>query len=55
MGQLKPTTLAFLLVVAMTAFFWILRGFGVLTFVPGLILWVLILLCIATAILSAVR
>lgn len=53
--SLKPTTIAFLLVCAMTAFVWILRGFGVLTFIPGSVLWVLILLVIATAVLSVVR
>lgn len=54
-GSLKPSTLAFLIVLAMTAFVWILRGIGVLTFIPGSVIWVLILLTILTAILSAVR
>lgn len=53
--SLKPSTIAFLIVLAMTAFVWILRGFGILTFIPGSVLWVLILLCVGTAILAAVR
>lgn len=54
-GSLKPSILAFLIVLAMTVFVWVLRGFGVLTFIPGSVIWVLILLTIVTAVLSAVR
>ncbi|UBF26391.1 hypothetical protein K9N68_33660 [Kovacikia minuta CCNUW1] len=53
--SLKPTTSAFLIVVIMTAFVWILRGIGLLTFIPGWVLWALILLCVLTAVISAVR
>ncbi len=38
----------------MTGFVWILRGLGVLTFIPGWLLWVLILLTVLTAVVSAV-
>ena len=54
-SSIKPSILAFLLVLAMTAFVWMLRGFGVLTFIPGSVLWVLILLCVGTALISTVR
>ncbi|MBD2167381.1 hypothetical protein H6G64_05505 [Calothrix sp. FACHB-156] len=34
---------------------WLLRGFGVLTFIPGGIIWLLFLAAIAVAILSYVQ
>lgn len=34
---------------------WLLRGFGVLTFLPGGIIWLLFLAAIAVAILSYVQ
>jgi hypothetical protein len=52
--SLKPTTSAFLIMLLMTGFVWILRGLGVLTFIPGWLLWVLILLTVLTAVVSAV-
>ncbi|WP_421655894.1 hypothetical protein [Leptothermofonsia sp. ETS-13] len=52
---LKPSTKAFLIMLLMTGIVWVLRGIGILTFIPGWVLWVLILLSIATAILSVVR
>lgn len=56
MGRsLKPTVVAFLAVLAMTVLVWVLRGVGILTFIPGSVLWVLILLSIGTAILMVVR
>ncbi len=53
--SMKPTTVAFLFVLLLTGLVWVLRGIGVLTFIPGWVLGVLILLSIATAILSVVR
>lgn len=56
MGRsLKSSTIAFLVILAITGLVWALRGIGILTFIPGAVLWVLILLCVVTAILSAVR
>ncbi|MBW4581712.1 MAG: hypothetical protein KME42_19245 [Tildeniella nuda ZEHNDER 1965/U140] len=56
MGRsLKPSMVAFLAVLAMTVLVWVLRGIGLLTFIPGWVLWVLILLSILTAILTTVR
>ncbi|QZZ21169.1 hypothetical protein J5X98_01285 [Leptothermofonsia sichuanensis E412] len=52
---LKSSTKAFLTVLMMTLAVWILRGIGILTFIPGWVLWALILLCVATAVVSAVR
>jgi hypothetical protein len=53
--SIKPTTSAFLIVLMMTGLVWILRGLGVLTFIPGWILWGLILLCVLMAVIGAVR
>ncbi|MBC7972608.1 MAG: hypothetical protein H7Z11_21200 [Verrucomicrobia bacterium] len=56
MGRsLKPSMVAFLAVLAMTILVWVLRGIGLLTFIPGSVLWVLILLSLLTAILTVVR
>lgn len=56
MGRsLKPSLVAFLAVLAMTVLVWVLRGVGLLTFIPGSVLWVLILLSLGTAILTVVR
>ena len=52
---MKPSLVAFLVVLAITVLVWVLRGVRWLTFIPGGLLWVLILLCVATAVLSAVR
>lgn len=40
------------IVLGLTVVIWMLRGFGVLTFLPGWVIWVLIFLSIATGILS---
>lgn len=53
--SLKPTTKAFLITLLITLLVWVLRGIALLTFIPGWVLWVLILLCVAMAVLSAVR
>ncbi len=39
-------------VIGLTALVWILRGIGLFTFIPGFVLWVLILLTIVLAIVN---
>lgn len=39
-------------VIGLTALVWILRGIGLFTFIPGFVLWVLILLSIVLAIVN---
>ncbi|MEQ8756812.1 hypothetical protein [Coleofasciculus sp. G1-WW12-02] len=41
--------------VAVTFVVYILRGFGILSFIPGGILWLLILLSIATGVIYGVQ
>jgi hypothetical protein len=53
--SIKASTKAFLIVLAITIGVWVLRGFGILTFLPGWVLLLLMLLSVATAILTAVR
>lgn len=46
---------AFGIILGITIAVWILRGFGILTFIPGGIIWLLILLSITTGILSRLQ
>ncbi len=39
-------------VIGLTALVWILRGIGLFTFIPGFVLWVLILLSIVLVIVN---
>lgn len=42
MRAYRPVTTAMLIAIALTAIVWVLRGFGILSFLPGGILWLLI-------------
>ncbi len=42
------------IVLGTTVLVWVLRGFGILTFIPGALIWILIFLSIATGIASRV-
>ncbi len=44
--------IVFLGVLGLTALVWVLRGIGLFTFIPGFVLWVLILLSIVLAIVN---
>ncbi len=50
---LSPRFLTFLMMLAITSFVWLLRSFGVLSFLPGGVLWALIGLCLLSAVVSA--
>jgi len=53
MGQsLRPTTRLFLSTLAITILVWLLRGFGILTFLPGGLIWLLILLSVGTGVVN---
>lgn len=53
--DLHPTTKVWLGVMALTLVVWLLRGFALLAFLPGLVLWVLILLCFGLGIVSSLQ
>lgn len=48
----RVVTQTFGIILGVTIAVWLLRGFGILTFIPGGIIWLLILLAITTAIFS---
>lgn len=50
--SLRPTTQLFLLTLAITIAVWVLRGLGILTFLPGGLIWLLILLSIGTGVVN---
>ncbi|HIK31688.1 MAG TPA: hypothetical protein IGS17_19120 [Oscillatoriales cyanobacterium M59_W2019_021] len=41
------------IILGLTFFIWLFRGFGILTFLPGLVLWMLILLSIVSGAIAA--
>jgi hypothetical protein len=55
MQGVKLTTRIFLGVLALTIALWVLRGIGLLGFMPGLVLWSLIFACLLLAVLSSIR
>lgn len=52
---LQPFTKVFLMAVGLTFILWILRGLSVLSFMPGSVLWGLILLCFSLGIISTLQ
>ncbi|MFE4107880.1 hypothetical protein [Almyronema epifaneia] len=55
MSRLQLDTQLFLGVLAATLLVWILRGLTLLAFLPGMVLWLLILLCFASGIFLLLR
>ncbi|MBD0336451.1 MAG: hypothetical protein ICV62_13255 [Cyanobacteria bacterium Co-bin13] len=53
--RLQPATQIFLGFLAFTAVVWLLRGLGILSFLPGAVIWILILLCFGTGIFSSLQ
>lgn len=45
----------FFILAGITILIWVLRGLGILTFIPGGILWILILLSVITGIWSRLQ
>jgi hypothetical protein len=52
---LQPLTKVFLAALGVTAVVWILRGLSLLAFVPGLVIWLLILVCFGLGIVSSLQ
>jgi hypothetical protein len=52
---LHPITKLFWGTVALTGIVWVLRGLTLLAFLPGIVLWVLILLCFGLGIISSLQ
>ncbi|MGB3308352.1 MAG: hypothetical protein WBG32_15420 [Nodosilinea sp.] len=52
---LQLLTKLFLAALGLTAIVWILRGLSVLAFLPGLVIWLLILICFGLGIISSLQ
>jgi hypothetical protein len=50
--QMRLSTRFFFAILGITFLVWILRGVGILTFIPGAVIWILILLSFITGIIS---
>jgi len=56
MGRsLKPTTTLFLAALAVTVAIWVMRGIGFLIFIPGLVIWLLLLITISLGVISRLQ
>jgi hypothetical protein len=53
--SLRTTYKIFLFLIAVTATVWILRGFGLLTFIPGGLIWLLLLGTIGLGVFDGVQ
>ncbi|PIG93950.1 hypothetical protein [Gloeocapsopsis sp. IPPAS B-1203] len=49
------TVQLFFVFAGITIFVWVLRGLGILTFIPGGIIWILILLSVVTGVWSRLQ
>jgi hypothetical protein len=52
MSRSSSRSVVYLVVLGLTAIVWLLRGIGLLTFIPGFVLWVLILLSIGLTLVN---
>jgi uncharacterized membrane protein YbhN (UPF0104 family) len=52
---LQPLTKLFLVALGITAVVWILRGLSLLAFLPGVVIWLLVLVCFGLGIASSLQ
>ncbi|GAB4141024.1 MAG: hypothetical protein Fur0046_16860 [Cyanobacteria bacterium J069] len=52
---MKPTTMIFLILLGVLATVWVMRGLGILTFIPGGLLWLLLLGTIGAGVVDIVQ
>lgn len=55
MRRLSIPTQVFLGLLILTLLIWILRGFTILAFLPGVVLWLLLLLTIGSGVLTSLQ
>jgi len=53
--SVKAETAVFLSFVGITLAVWVLRGIGLLTFLPGLVIWVLIFLSVGAGVYDFIQ
>ncbi|NJN58436.1 MAG: hypothetical protein HC840_14280 [Leptolyngbyaceae cyanobacterium RM2_2_4] len=51
----RPETAVFLSFLGITLVVWVLRGVGLLTFLPGLVIWLLILLSVGAGVFDFIQ
>ncbi len=51
----SPALQVFLIFLGLTALIWVLRGLSVLAFLPGIVLWVLLLLTVGSGIVATLQ
>ena len=50
--SIRPETSVFLSLLILTIVVWVMRGFGILTFIPGGVIWLLIILTVGAAVVA---
>jgi hypothetical protein len=55
MRQIRPDLTIFLTILFITVLVWVLRGLGILTFLPGIVIWLLLLLTIGSGVFSGIQ
>jgi hypothetical protein len=55
MKRIRPDLTLFLTILFITVLVWVLRGLGILTFLPGMVIWILLLLTIGAGVFSGIQ
>jgi hypothetical protein len=53
--RLRPATTIFLTILSIAIVTWLLRGLGLLTFLPGGVLWTLIFMSVGAGVVSLIQ
>ena len=53
--RLKPGTQLLFMLIGFTFAVWVLRGFTILSWMPGMVLWLLILACIGVFVFNSLQ
>jgi hypothetical protein len=53
--RLRPATTIFLTILSIAIVTWLLRGLGLLTFLPGGVLWTLIFMSVGAGVISLIQ
>jgi hypothetical protein len=53
--RLRPATTIFLTILSIAIVTWLLRGIGLLTFLPGGVLWTLIFMSVGAGVVSLIQ
>jgi len=53
--RLKPGSQLLLFLISFTVAVWVLRGLTLLSFLPGIVLWLLVIACLSVFLVNSVR